>query len=49
MSRPVPAEAAAGPNAANTPAPIIEPSPMTTASTVPNRRAKEAFDSIKPI
>ena len=30
---------AAGPNAAKTPAPIIEPSPMTTASPRPSRRA----------
>src|SRR5688572_12290097 len=37
--RPEPAASAAGPNAANTPAPIIEPSPMTTASPSPNRRA----------
>ncbi len=33
-------EAAAGPNAPNTPAPIIEPKPMTTASPVPSWRAK---------
>src|ERR1700737_4543887 len=38
MSSPAPAARAAGPNAANTPAPIIEPSPITTASTVPSRR-----------
>jgi hypothetical protein len=37
-SRPVPAAAAAGANAENTPAPIIEPNPITTASTVPSRR-----------
>ena len=38
MSSPAPAARAAGPNAANTPAPIIDPSPITTASTVPSRR-----------
>ena len=40
ISSPAPAAAAAGANAANTPAPIIEPSPMTTASVVPSRRAR---------
>jgi hypothetical protein len=39
ISKPVPAARAAGPNAANIPAPIIEPSPITTASPVPSRRA----------
>src|SRR5688572_27796299 len=38
-SSPDPAASAAGPNAANTPAPIIEPSPMTMASRRPSRRA----------
>src|SRR5882757_373339 len=38
-SRPAPAARAAGANAENTPAPIIEPNPITTASPVPNRRA----------
>jgi hypothetical protein len=36
MSNPPPAAAAAGPIAANTPAPIIEPRPMMTASKVPS-------------
>ncbi|GAA0330937.1 hypothetical protein GCM10010151_20950 [Actinoallomurus spadix] len=40
ISSPVPAARAAGPNAANTPAPIIDPSPITTASPVPNLRAR---------
>src|SRR5687767_8014322 len=39
MSSPDPAASAAGPTAANTPAPIIEPRPMTTASPRPRRRA----------
>ena len=39
MSSPDPAAAAAGPMAANTPAPIIDPSPMMTASPRPSRRA----------
>src|SRR5687768_12916156 len=39
MSSPDPAASAAGPTAANTPAPIIEPRPMTTASPTPRRRA----------
>src|SRR5215217_803295 len=39
MSSPAPAAWAAGPTAANTPAPIIEPRPMTTASPSPRRRA----------
>ena len=34
-----PAAAAAGPTAANTPAPIIDPSPTITASLVPSLRA----------
>src|SRR5436190_20604539 len=34
-----PAARAAGPNAAKTPAPIMDPSPIATASTVPSRRA----------
>src|SRR6266511_2972582 len=38
--RAFPAARAAGPNAANTPAPIIDPSPMTTASPIPSRRAR---------
>lgn len=40
----MPAAAAAGAKAANTPAPIIEPSPMTTASVVPSRRASPGTD-----
>ncbi|GAB3801020.1 hypothetical protein GCM10027605_17680 [Micromonospora zhanjiangensis] len=43
INRPVPATRAAGPNAAKTPAPIIEPSPMTTASPVPSRRANRSL------
>src|ERR1700734_3612226 len=39
ISSPAPAARAAGPNAANTPAPIIDPKPITTASPVPSRRA----------
>ena len=35
ISRPDPAAAAAGPKTANTPAPIIEASPISTASAVP--------------
>src|SRR5271163_698369 len=38
INSPAPAARAAGPNAANTPAPIIDPRPITTASTVPSRR-----------
>src|SRR5262245_13659280 len=38
MSRPDPAAAAAGPSATKMPAPIIEPSPIVTASKVPSRR-----------
>src|SRR5580693_6429137 len=45
-SSPVPAALAAGPNAANTPAPIIEPSPMITASPVPSRRARVPADPL---
>src|SRR6266496_4080548 len=37
-SRALPAARAAGAKAANTPAPIMEPRPMTTASKVPSRR-----------
>src|SRR5919106_5781923 len=40
ISRPGPAAWAAGPMAAKTPAPIMEPSPITTASVMPSRRAK---------
>src|SRR4051794_21125136 len=39
ISNPEPATSAAGPMAAKTPAPIIEPRPMTTASPKPSRRA----------
>src|SRR4051794_27665564 len=39
MSSPAPAARAAGAKTANTPAPIIEPRPMTTASLVPSRLA----------
>ncbi len=38
-SSPLPAARAAGANAVNTPAPIIAPSPSTTASRVPSPRA----------
>lgn len=38
-SRPAPAAPAAGAHTAKTPAPIIEPSPITTASPSPSRRA----------
>src|SRR6478735_4157518 len=38
MSRPEPAALAAGPKAAKTPAPIIEPRPMKTASARPSLR-----------
>src|SRR6188472_3127291 len=38
-SRPAPAASAAGPNAENTPAPIIDPRPMATASPSPRRRS----------
>ena len=38
MSRPEPAAAAAGASATKIPAPIIEPSPIVTASAVPSRR-----------
>src|SRR6478735_1133357 len=38
MSRPEPAAPAAGPKAAKTPAPIIEPRPMKTASARPSLR-----------
>src|SRR5690349_11267216 len=48
MSRPLPAARAAGPNAANTPAPIIDPSPMTTASPVPSRRASPPVMTLIP-
>src|ERR1700687_4018135 len=41
MSRPEPAAAAAGPNATKIPAPIIEPSPIVTASAVLSRRRSE--------
>lgn len=40
ISRPGPAAAGAGANTENTLAPIIEPSPITTASDVPSRRTK---------
>src|SRR5690606_124299 len=40
MSSPAPAAAAAGANTAKTPAPIIEPSPMKTASPRFSRRAR---------
>ena len=38
----MPAARAAGPYAANTPAPIIDPSPMNTASPRPSRRSSDA-------
>ena len=41
ISRPVPAASAAGAHTANTPAPIIEPRPMNTASPRPSRRCRE--------
>src|SRR5665647_410897 len=40
ISRPAPPAAAAGANAAKIPAPIIEPSPMTTASKRPSLRSR---------
>jgi hypothetical protein len=40
-SRPLPAACAAGVKAAKTPAPIIEPTPITTASVRPSLRARE--------
>ena len=40
--------AAAGPNAANTPAPIMEPSPMTTASLRPSRRCMRGCSLMGP-
>src|SRR5690349_20416044 len=40
ISNPDPAAEAAGVKAANTPAPIIEPNPITTASKVPSRRPR---------
>src|SRR6478735_7047634 len=46
MSSPVPAAPAAGPYAANTPAPIIDPSPMKTASPSPSRRSSDAGDAV---
>src|SRR4051794_20509698 len=39
MSSPDPAASAAGPRAEKTPAPIMEPTPMTTASPTSRRRA----------
>src|SRR3954453_18774880 len=39
ISNPAPAASAAGPMAANTPAPIIDPRPITTASPSPSRLA----------
>src|SRR6478735_4721354 len=38
MSSAEPAAAAAGPNAENTPAPTVDPTPTTTASRRPSRR-----------
>src|SRR3954454_21519528 len=46
MSSPVPAACAAGPYAANTPAPIIDPSPMNTASPRPSRRSSVTSDAV---
>src|SRR5262245_66015464 len=45
-SRPVPAARAAGAYAANTPAPIIDPRPMKTASPSPRRRSSDACDDV---
>src|SRR5690606_98380 len=45
--RPVPAAAAAGANAENTPAPTIDASPTTTASGVPSRRAREGWSAVE--
>src|SRR4030095_4884732 len=39
-SNPGPAACAAGPSAENTPAPIIAPRPITTASSIPSLRAR---------
>lgn len=51
MSSPDPAAPAAGVNAAKTPAPIMDPSPISDASNVPSRRAKarELLTMIQPI
>src|SRR5262245_51929567 len=46
MRSPAPAAAAAGPYAANTPAPIIDPSPMKTASPRPRRRSSDTFAAV---
>src|SRR5829696_2097151 len=46
MSRPAPAASTAGPTAANTPAPIIDPRPITTASPSPRRRASRLGGSV---
>ena len=43
---PVPAAAAAGAKAANTPAPIIGPSPITVASVVPSLRVEHQVELV---
>src|SRR3954462_9247750 len=43
-SSPEPAACAAGANAAKTPAPIIDPSPISTASPRPRRRASAGWE-----
>src|SRR6187200_2776189 len=48
MSSPDPAIPAAGPMAANTPAPIMDPSPIMTASPRPSRRASLLGTSTPP-
>src|SRR5215475_14029230 len=45
INKPPPAALAAGAKAENTPAPIIDPRPMTTASNVPRRRTRVLTES----
>src|SRR5688572_3872099 len=47
-SSPGPAAPAAGPIAANTPAPIIDPRPMTTASVTPRERERRSGTTTVP-
>src|SRR4051812_39839588 len=49
ISSPLPAACAAGPMAAKTPAPIMAPRPITTASPSPSRRARRlaSFTSLR--
>src|SRR5687768_5918346 len=55
-SSPEPAASAAGASTANTPAPTIDPRPMTTASKTPRRRSSRvggvpgaSDDDVKPL